>query len=413
MKRTIITIALVVASVTAKADSAFGPSADLSQFFQPFDVNNIPHSQMQTWPYYKHVSMNMADFVTHGVKQINATNPVTLTQAQQPFDLNREFEKGKSYLDSLQGTQTKGFVVLKGNQIFAEFYDNGYNRGKNNNLQSASKSYAGLIIGQLIDAGKIDPEKTASFYLPELAGSVIGEATIRNIANMASGVQQLGDYHTPGSEGYKWELEIGLQPNGEPIGHFNAIKNATGSGQEQGTKWEYTDQNTDALGLIAEKATGKPFATLLQELADKLGHQDTSSIAKTSDGTTSPAYGINVSALDFALFHQYIAEGKAGEAFYQMATDVDSDLLAKGPKGEFFANSTGYTVTYGAQTFYLPEENILMSVGSFGQLGFSDLETGIAIVNQQDWSINMDQDKGPETIRRSVALIKKLRAELK
>ncbi|WP_112479459.1 serine hydrolase domain-containing protein [Vibrio variabilis] len=316
-------------------------------------------------------------------------------------------------MDSLQGTQTKGFVILKGSQVVAEFYDNGYNRGMSNNLQSASKSYAGLIIGQLIDAGKIDPEKTAAFYLPNLAGSVIGEATIRNIANMASGVQQLGDYHTPGSEGYKWEVEIGLQPNGEPIGHFNAIKNAIGSGQEQGTKWEYTDQNTDTLGLIAEKVTGKSFAVLLQELADKLGHQDKGSIAKTSDGTTSPAYGINVSALDYALFHQYIAEGKAGEAYYQLAKDVDRDLLAKGEKGEFITSSTGYKVAYGAQTFYFPEENILMSVGSFGQLGFSDLDTGIAIVNQQDWSINMDQDKGPETIKRSIALIKKLRVQMK
>ncbi len=83
-----------------------------------------------------------------------------LTQSQQTFDLNTEYEAGKSYLDSLQATQTKGFVILKGNQVVAEFYDNGYNRGMSNNLQSASKSYAGLIIGQLIDAGKIDPEKT-------------------------------------------------------------------------------------------------------------------------------------------------------------------------------------------------------------------------------------------------------------
>ena len=36
---------------------------------------------------------------------------------------------------------------------------------------------------------------------------------------MASGIEALGDYHTPGSNGYIWELEIGLQTKGTPTGH--------------------------------------------------------------------------------------------------------------------------------------------------------------------------------------------------
>ena len=34
-------------------------------------------------------------------------------------------------------------------------------------------------------------------------------------------------------------------------------------------------------------------------------------VALTSDGTVSPSYGISISARDYALFHQWIAQGKA------------------------------------------------------------------------------------------------------
>ncbi|MCL1051018.1 beta-lactamase family protein [Shewanella abyssi] len=409
MKKSLVVFTLVTLSFGAVADSAFGPSEDLQKFYQAFDTKNIPLSKMQSWPYYKYVSMNMQDFVAYGVVDIPAAKlSAKLTYSDQVFDLNQEFKNGQSLIENLVATQTKGFVVMKGNTLLVEFYDNGYNRGMTNNLQSASKTYAGVVIGKLVDQGLIDLDKTAESYLAALKGSVIGEATIQEIANMASGIEALGDYHTPGSNGYEWELEIGLQTNGTPQGHLNAIKGAKASDAPRGERWEYSDQNTDTLGLIAEKVTGRAMPELLAEIANEAGYQDKSSIAKTSDGTTSPSFGINVSAIDYALFHQYIAEGKAGKAFYEMAMDVKNDNLAANPAGQFLANGAG-KVTYGMQTYYIPEENVLMSIGSFGQLGFSDLSTGVSVINQQDWSINMDSDKAIDVIERSIKVIKALR----
>lgn len=410
MKKSMIAILLTAVTSGVTADSSFGPGEDPQKFYRPFDIKNIPLSEMQSWPYYKYVSMHMADFVAHGVADIAAAKePAKLSAARQPFDLNQTFKDGQSYLENLLATQTKGFVVMKDNEIYAEFYDNGYNRGMTNNLQSAAKTFAGLVIGKLVDAGKIELDEKVEHYLPELKGSVIGGATVRQAGNMASGIEALGDYHTPGSNGYIWELEIGLQTKGTPTGHFKSIRNAKASGSERGTVWEYTDQNTDTLGLIAEKVTGKTVPQLLQEIADEAGYQYPSSIARTSDGTTSPSYGINLSALDYALFHQYIAQGRAGKVFYSTAKDVERDVLAKGPTGDYLAQGAG-KVTYGMQTYYLPDSNVLMSMGSFGQLGFSDLETGISVINQQDWSINIDTEKTPDTIARSVAIIEALRS---
>lgn len=273
-------------------------------------------------------------------------------------------------------------------------------------LQSASKTYAGVITHILAEEGLFMLDAKVESILPDFAGTAIGDATVQQVLDMTSGAAPLSDYHTPGTPGQLWEVEIGLQP-GEAKGHIAAIKAETKTA-EPGEKWQYTDKNTDTLALIAEKVTGKPYAELLGALADEIGAVDSSSIVVTRDGTASPSYGISVSARDYALFHQWLARGKAPESFYGSVIDPSKGLIQKEGLGEVFAAS-GHEVTYGSQTYFIPEDNVIFSFGSFGQLGFSDLETGVVVVNQQDWVANGEVDKLADTIDRSLLVIRSLR----
>ncbi len=120
MKKSILVLTLATLSFTSLADSAFGPSEDISKFYQPFDVKSIPAHKFQSWPYYKYASMNIADFVAFGVADVEPSRvPAKLTQAEQAFDLNKEFKQGQSFAENLVATQTKGFVVMKDNQVLA------------------------------------------------------------------------------------------------------------------------------------------------------------------------------------------------------------------------------------------------------------------------------------------------------
>jgi len=389
----------------AYADSAIG-EGNPQDFYGPFNVADIPVDKMQQWPYYKYASAHWDQFVlTSTAKVGSAAKPVKLTTGRQ-IDLNSEFKDGQSYIDNLLQTQTKGFVVMKDSQVLAEFYDNGYHLGDNNLLQSSSKTYAGVIIHKLVDSGKVKLNAEVKSILPELKDTTIGSATVQQVLDMTSGADALSDYHTPGTPGQLWEVEIGLQP-GKAKGHVNAIKAAVKTA-EPGEKWLYTDLNTDTLALISEKVTGKKYAGLLTELANEIGAQDESSIVLTSDGTASPSYGISVSARDYALFHQWIAQGKAPKSFYKSAMDTSKSLIQQAGLGEIFT-SFGHAVTYGSQTYYIAEHNALYSFGSFGQLGFSDMETGIVVVNQQDWVANGELDKLEDTINRSLSIINAIR----
>ena len=225
---------------------------------------------------------------------------------------------------------------------------------------------------------------------------------------MNSGIEPLSDYHTPGSNGYEWEKEIGLQPAGEPIGHLRAIIAAKATKSKRGTNWDYTDQNSDALALILAKVHNKPFEKILSDLHTKFGGINTIEIAKTSDGTTSPSFGINTSLTDYALMAQYIAQGKAGDSFYKELSDTSDDVLRQTPgTGDGF--SVSGDMTYDMQSYTIADKNIILSHGSFGQTTFSDTETGISVAFLSDWEHNTVIEKLQKQITNAVKIIEELR----
>ncbi len=292
--------------------SALGRSFDLQDFYRGFGLDGITPENMQSWPYYKYVSARWPEYVLTSSQPIRpASNPARLEEGER-FDLNGEFRIGKTYLQSLVDTQVKGFVVLRDNKVLAEFYDNGFNVGDANLLQSASKTFAGVVTHKLIDAGSLAAGAAVQSILAGFDGTTIGEATVQQVLDMTSGARTLLDFHTSGTPDQQWEIEIGLQP-GTTTGHVESIK-AAAKAAEPGTAWNYSDKNTDALALLAEHVTGQPYVELLNELFDDFGANDAGSIVITGDGTASPCYGISSTTRDYALFHQWIAQRKGRRA---------------------------------------------------------------------------------------------------
>ena len=389
---------------TSSTPSAFGGTFDLQDFYRPFGLDEITPANVQSWPYYKYVSAHWPDYVQTSSQPIRrASSPIRLEPGER-FDLNGEFRIGKTYLQSLLDTQVKGFVVLRDNEILAEFYDNGFNLGDTNLLQSASKTFAGVVTHKLIDAGLLTAEAAVHSILAGFEGTTIGEATVQQVLDMTSGAQMLLDFHTAGTPDQQWEIEIGLQ-GGTTKGHVEAIR-AARKAAEPGTEWNYTDKNTDTLALLAEHVSATPYVELMAELFDDFGANDAGSIAISGEGTASPCYGISATTRDFALFHQWLAQHKAPASYYASAMDTSKDLM---PKTQPLAAETIPGTTYGSQTYYMTNENVLHSSGSYGQIGMSDMEAGIAVAMHADWANNAEPMKFEESRARAVAIIKALR----
>ena len=188
--------------IKAEEPSAFGSGFDAQDFYLPFVRDDITPENQQKWPYYKHVSAHWDEFALHGTAIISPSkNPAELKLAQNRLDLNTEYQDGKSFLDSMVDTQVKGFVVLKDNVILAEFYNNGFNVTDTNLLQSASKTYAAILVHQLVDAGKIKLDAKVENILPDFKGTSMGVATVQQVLDHTSGMPQLLDFSYTGCFG--------------------------------------------------------------------------------------------------------------------------------------------------------------------------------------------------------------------
>ena len=108
--------------------SAFGGGFDVQEFYKPFTLQDITPANMEKWPYYKYVSANWDDYAIHGTAQISKSNSPAKLIIDYKLDMNSEFQNGQSWIESLQSTQVKGFVVMKDNHVLAEYYDNGFNK---------------------------------------------------------------------------------------------------------------------------------------------------------------------------------------------------------------------------------------------------------------------------------------------
>ena len=391
MKRTrniAVTVATAFSLVLGFAAAASAETkVTLNDFYRPFELSDITPKNMQKWPYYRYTSMNWDEYGLFGtVHVMGSKSPAKLSVADKLFDIQQKLPDGRSFVESLTATQTKGFLILKDNVILAEFYDNGFSQNQTQLLQSSSKTYAGIVASKLIDAGKLDPNKTVESYLSDFKGSKIGKAKVQHVLDMQAGLLPATDYHVPGGEAFMFEIEQGLKP-GNPTGHRKAIIN-TKTQNAPGEIYNYNDKNTDLLAILAEEITGQHFNKLLSDMFDDFSATSNGSIALTIDGTASPSYGISTTLRDYGLFHQWIAEGKAPRSFYTSVQNVDKDLLANSKKGKGMKAGLGTPVTYGSQGWYLPEHKLILSIGSYGQVGFSDLGSGISIVFMQDWEDN-------------------------
>ena len=413
MKQTKITViaAAAVCLLFAFGTPAFADSmVTLNDFYRPFELSEINSKNMQSWPYYRYTSMNWDEFGLFGTVHImGAKKPADLSVADTPFDIEQELRKGWTFVESLTSTQTKGFLILKKNEILGEFYDNGFSHDQTQLLQSSSKTYAGIIVSKLIDAGKINPDASVESYLADFKGSAIGKAKVQHVLDMTSGLLPATDYHVPGGEAFMFEIEQGLKP-GDPTGHRKAVISAK-TQNAPGEVYNYNDKNTDLLAMLAEGVTGQPFNKLLSDLFNEFGATSAGSIALTVDGTASPSYGISCTLRDYGLFHQWIAQGKAPKSFYASIQNLDKDLFSKSETGKALFEALGTPVAYGSQGWYFPNHKIIYTAGSYGQYGFSDLEGGISVVFMQDWEDNAVAGKLVEMVARTLFVIDKLRKE--
>lgn len=213
----------------------------------------------------------------------------------------------KNYLDSsLSTTNTAAFLVIRNDSIIYEKYFDGFTKDDILPSNSMAKSFTGTLLRIAFNEGKIKSlSEPITNYIPELLkrDSNFKKITIQDLLDMRSGL----DFNEGKYDLHDDAIRYGLRPNLKK--YLLRIKIAEPPG-----RFRYQSANTQFLGLIIEKATGKKLSTYLEEkLWKPLGmeHDASWNVDSKKRKQEFASAGLNATPRDFAkLGRLYLQKGK-------------------------------------------------------------------------------------------------------
>jgi CubicO group peptidase (beta-lactamase class C family) len=232
------------------------------------------------------------------------TNNTVVTGQPQPWDLSANYNKTPLPADlnkMLVDLQTVAVLAIKNDSIVHEQYWDGYSDSSLSGSFSMAKSITGLLVGAALKEGKIQSlDEPVGNYIDEFKQGEKAKVRIIDLLTMSSGSNWDEAYANPLS--VTTELYYG----------HDAYKTAVGVNivQQPGTLHRYKSGDTQLLGLLVEKATGKSLSAYASEkLWQPMGAEHAALWSTDHIGGTEKAYCcFNSNARDFARFGQLMLD---------------------------------------------------------------------------------------------------------
>jgi len=167
---------------------------------------------------------------------------------------------------------------------------------------SMTKSMTGLLAEMLVVEGQLDDTARVSALVPELADSAFGSATVRQVMDMTTALDYSEDYADPQADIWLYSRAASPLPKPEgyegPNGYFEYLQTVKQEGVH-GEAFGYRTINTDALGWIISRVTGKGVAQLLSErLWSKMGAEQDGYMTVDAKGTAFAGGGLSAGLRD-------------------------------------------------------------------------------------------------------------------
>ena len=234
------------------------------------------------------------------------------------FEKDPSLKLTKSDLEYHEKMDTKAFLIFQGDTlIYEKYWDEHHDKTVSNSF-SAAKSVIGMLVGIAIEEGKINSvDDLAGDYIPEFKKNGREQITIRHLLTMSAGFDWIESGKNPlseAAEGYYGTDLYGL------VTRLRVI-------EKPGIKFNYQSGNTQILGFIIEKATGKSINEYAAEkLWIPLGARNDAFWSLDKEGGDEKAFCcMYATARDYALLGQLILN----KGFYNGAQIVPEWYMQK------------------------------------------------------------------------------------
>jgi CubicO group peptidase (beta-lactamase class C family) len=324
-------------------------------------------------------------------------------------------EQSMTWAQSLGANYTDGIVVLHKGRVVYERYFGALRPDGQHIAMSVTKSFFGTIGAMLVADGTLDANAAASKYVPELKDSAFGDATVRQLLDMTTGLQYSENYADPNAEIWNHVRAGNVLPRPPGYAGPNTFYEFLVTVKKQGNHGDafaYKTVNTDALGWVIARATGKSVGDNLQQrIWSKLGAEQDAYFAIDTVGTEFAGGGLNTGLRDLARFGEMMRlDGRFNGQ--QIVPKAVIDDIRNGADKAHFAKA-GYALLPGwsyRNMWWVShnEHGAYSARGVHGQLVYVDPKAEMVIARYASFPLAGNANIDPTSLPAYHALAKHL-----
>ena len=234
---------------------------------------------------------------------------------------------------------TDGILVLHKSRIVYERYDGCLNESTLHGAMSVTKSLTGLMAEILVAEGQLDETALVGDVIPELKGSAFGDATVRQVLEMTTGLDYSEDYSDPDAEVWTYAEAGSPLPKPEgydgPRSYFEYLQTVEKKG-EHGEAFGYKTVNADAAGWLVARTAGVSAADYLSNrIWSKIGAEREAFYTVDSIGTPFAGGGFNATLRDMGRFGQLVLDEGEWNGEQVIPAEAIARIREGGDKGVF------------------------------------------------------------------------------
>ena len=223
-----------------------------------------------------------------------------------------------SMADYLQAASADSFLALKAGRPVAAWHRLAGAARRPHIVFSVSKSITGVLAGIAAADGLLDPDRPVTDHVALPPNCAYADAAVRDLLDMTVDVDFDEAYLDADGvfDRYRRAMSWNPEAPGRPGETLEAFLAGLGRGAgRHGERFYYASPNTDMLGIVLERATGRRYHDYLAErLWRPMGATGSAYVTVDRVGTARAAGGVCVTPRDLArLGHLLMTGGRTAE----------------------------------------------------------------------------------------------------
>jgi CubicO group peptidase (beta-lactamase class C family) len=287
----------------------------------------------------------------------------------------------------LAQTYTDGLIVLHRGKVLYEDYFGASGPHIRHVIQSANKSFVGILAESLIAEGRLDADALVPTIIPELKDSAFGDATVQQVLDMLISMVFYEDYLDPASEIWRFHRATGMAPPQSSQGAEDAsevvadVLPRVKKDKRHGEAFAYREPNIFVLGWIVRRAAGQDIAS---QLSDRIwqhigAEHDGYYLIDGSGAESSSGFTLR----DFARFGELLRTGGRIDE-KQLIPGAVIDKIFRGGNPQHFAKAGLETLpgwSYKSQWWlrHIDGRTCAVARGAHGQVLYIDRENELVV----------------------------------